>query len=63
MACTNNGDFTEISTYWHGIRIGLLKLMCFNDLHLLYKFTGVHSLQSYTDTHVYMNKWMEYHMM
>ena len=35
--------------------------MYFNDLHLLYKFTWVHVLQSYTDTHIYMSEWMEYY--
>ena len=33
-AYANNGEFTEISTYQQGIKIGYLKLMCFNDLHL-----------------------------
>ena len=40
MAYVNNGDFTEISNYYHGIRFDLLKLMQFNDLHLTYMFTG-----------------------
>ena len=37
--------------------------MYFNDLHLLYKFTGVPVSQSYTDTHIHMSKWMEYYGM
>ena len=36
--------------------IDLLQLMHFNDMHLLFKFTGLHISQSYTDTHNYMSK-------
>ena len=38
------------------LHIGLLQLMHFNDVHLLFKFTGLHVSQSYTDTHTYMSK-------
>ena len=37
--------------------IGLLKVMHFNDVHLLYKF------YSFTDIYVYTGIWMEYYGM
>ena len=40
MVYGNNGDFTEISTYYHGITFDLLELMQFNNLHLSYRFTA-----------------------
>ena len=35
MVYIDNGVFAKISNYQHVINIGPLKLICFNDLHLL----------------------------
>ena len=41
--------------------VDLLKLMQFNDLHLLYMFQGL--CKTYTDIYEYVNMWMEYYGM
>ena len=63
---TANGIFVKISNYEHAINIGPLKLMHFNDIHLLfvpYNSTGVHVSQLYKVLHVYIGIWLEYYGM
>ena len=46
------------------LNIGLLKLMHFNDMHLLpYNFTEVQVSQSFAGLHVYIGIWLEYYGM
>ena len=53
MVYADNVHITEISIYYHGIRIGHGELMHFNDLRLFIWSTGVDVSQNYTDTHAY----------
>ena len=63
MACVYNGILAKINNYYVTITYGLLQLMHFNDLHLL--FTIIHHLmicyQLLYRIEVYYNFKVSYH--